>query len=129
MMHRCFRIPGLALVLFLLSSPGLRSQPFGLESRNAPGPYLDGSIPPVAPALSGNWSTVIAFTNLTFLNAVGLTYLPGTSKLVVWEREGRVYHFDNLPGATSKTLVLNITNQCQGWDDSGLLGVAFHPGF
>jgi uncharacterized repeat protein (TIGR03806 family) len=24
---------------------------------------------------------------------------------------------------------LDIHNQCQGWDDSGLLGVAFHPGF
>ncbi len=25
--------------------------------------------------------------------------------------------------------MLDLSNQCQGWDDSGLLGVAFHPGF
>ena len=25
--------------------------------------------------------------------------------------------------------MLDISNQCQGWDDSGLLGIAFHPGF
>src|SRR5262245_11826983 len=105
------------------------AQPHGLSSRPAVGPFLNGTLPPAAPLLSGNWSAVVAFPNLTFLNAVGLTHLPGTTKLVVWEREGRVYHFDNLPGATTKALVLNITNQCQGWDDSGLLGVAFHPGF
>src|SRR5262245_56470522 len=105
------------------------AQPYGLESRPLVGAFLDGAVPEVAPTLSGNWSAVVAFTNLTFLNAVGLTHMPGTTKLIVWEREGRIYHFENNPGVATRTLVLNITNQCQGWDDSGLLGVAFHPGF
>ena len=55
--------------------------------------------------------------------------MPGTDELCVWEREGRVWSFQNSPGATEKKLVLDIHNQCQGWDDSGLLGIAFHPGF
>ncbi|MDB6027165.1 MAG: hypothetical protein JWM68_3388 [Verrucomicrobiales bacterium] len=71
----------------------------------------------------------VAFTNLTFTNAVGVTAVPGTNQLCVWEREGRVWSFLNNPAALTRTLVLNITNQCQGWDDSGLLGLAFHPGF
>ena len=33
------------------------------------------------------------------------------------------------PARREKKLVLDISNQCQGWDDSGLLGIAFHPGF
>ena len=37
--------------------------------------------------------------------------------------------FENASGVTEKKLVLDISNQCQGWDDSGLLGIAFHPGF
>lgn len=119
----------LSSVVMLVGARIASAQPYGLEARPAVGPFLNGSLPEVAPTLSGNWSTVVAFPNLTFLNAVGLTYMPGTTRLVVWEREGRVYHFENTPGVTAKTLVLNITNQCQGWDDSGLLGLAFHPGF
>ena len=86
-------------------------------------------MPETAPGISGNWSAVVAFPNLLFTNAVGLTSVPGTDQLCVWEREGRIWTFENDPGATQKKLVLDIHNQCQGWDDSGLLGVAFHPGF
>ena len=86
-------------------------------------------MPETAPGISGDWSAVVAFTNLLFTNAVGLTSVPGTDELCVWEREGRVWTFENYPGATQKKLVLDVHNQCQGWDDSGLLGVAFHPGF
>ena len=86
-------------------------------------------MPEAAPVISGNWSVVVAFTNLMFTNALGIVAVPGTTKLVVWEREGRVYSFDNAPSASSKTLVLDIHNQCQGWDDSGLLNLVFHPGF
>lgn len=102
---------------------------YGLNSRPAIGPFLNGSMPEVAPAISGNWSAVVAFTNLLFTNSVGLAPGPGTDLLCVWEREGRVWTFRNMPGATEKKLVLDVHNQCQGWDDSGLLGVAFHPGF
>ena len=86
-------------------------------------------MPEVAPAISGNWTAVNAFTNLLFTNSVGITSIPGTDELCVWEREGRIWSFQNAPGATTKKLVLDIHNQCQGWDDSGLLGIAFHPGF
>ena len=105
------------------------AQPYGLDSRPAVGPFLDNVMPESAPTISGNWSAVVAFTNLTFTNSIGLTYVPGTSKLVVWEREGRIWSFTNDPSANSKTLVLDISSQCQGWDDSGLLNLAFHPGF
>jgi glucose/arabinose dehydrogenase len=48
---------------------------------------------------------------------------------VVWEREGRVYWFENNPATATKTLILDVSSVCQGWDDSGLLGLAFHPSF
>jgi len=72
---------------------------------------------------------VPAFPRLTFLNPVGLTFAPGTSRLYVWEREGRVWSFENNPSASQKRLVLDLSKQCQGWDDSGLLGLVFHPDF
>ncbi|HTQ50028.1 MAG TPA: PQQ-dependent sugar dehydrogenase [Candidatus Acidoferrales bacterium] len=103
--------------------------PYGLDSRPAIGPFLNGTMPETAPGISGDWSAVVAFPNLLFTNSVGLTFVPGSDQLCVWEREGRVWTFENDPGTTQKKLVLDLSNQCQGWDDSGLLGVAFHPGF
>src|SRR5688500_19091404 len=104
-------------------------QPYGLSTRPNVGPFLNNNVPAAAPLLSSNWSTVVAFPNLLFTNAVGLAPMPGTTRLVVWEREGRIFHFENSASTSSKTLVLNIANKCQSWDDSGLLGVDIHPGF
>lgn len=107
----------------------MSAQPSGLNSRPAVGPFLDNVMPEYVPLVSGNWSAVVAFPDLVFTNAVGLTHVPGTNRLCVWEREGRAWTFNNASNTTQKTLVLDISNQCQGWDDSGLLGLAFHPGF
>ncbi len=127
-MHRSI----LALVAFLLLVAGRESakaQAYGLNSRPNVGAYLDGVMPPQPPVLATNWSTVVAFPNLTFLNPLGVLPMPGTTKLVVWEREGRIYHFENTPAVAAKTLIVDFSSFCQGWDDSGLLGVAFHPQF
>ena len=69
------------------------------------------------------------FPNLTFLNPLGILPMPGTNKLVVWGREGYVWSFDNDPNAAAKTLMLDLHTVCQGWDDQGLLALAFHPNF
>jgi uncharacterized repeat protein (TIGR03806 family) len=126
-------ILSLALLGSLVSSAGskpvIAEKSYGLTNRPAVGAFLNGVLPEVAPTISGNWTAVNAFTNLLFTNSVGLTSIPGTDQLCVWEREGRIWSFQNSPGATDKKLVLDIHNQCQGWDDSGLLGIAFHPGF
>lgn len=103
--------------------------PPALTNRPAIGPFLNGLLPEVAPTISGNWRAVNAFPHLRFTNSVGLAAIPGTDELCVWEREGRIWSFANDPQTTEKKLVLDISRQCQGWDDSGLLGVAFHPGF
>lgn len=105
------------------------AKPYGLDSRPNVGVFLNGAMPETAPAISGNWSAVVAFTNLVFTNAVGLIFVPDSNQLCVWEREGRVWTFENSPNVAQKKLILDIHNQCQGWDDSGLLGVTFHPGF
>ena len=125
--RRMKRIAAICAGLVLVSHAF--AQPYGLNTRPPIAPFLNSNVPPAAPPLSTNWSTVVAFPNLLFTNAVGLAPMPGTNRLVVWEREGRIYHFSTNANTSTKTLILNIANQCQGWDDSGLLGVAFHPGF
>jgi len=112
----------------------VQAQQYGLTSRPSFTAY-HGTLPATAPTFSGSWSTVEAFPSITFLNALGITELPGQAsnnrRMVVWEREGRVYSFPKSASAnnTQKTLMLDISNKCQGWDDSGLLALAFHPGF
>ena len=107
----------------------VRAQPYGLTSRANLAPFLNGVLPPAAPVVSGSWSAVPAFPSLLFTNPIGLSPVPGTNLLCVWEREGRVWSFVNVSNVTQKKLVLDIHNQCQGWGDCGLLGMAFHPGF
>ena len=122
----------LSFFLAALTAPAKTDAPaaaYGLKARPSVAPFLNGAMPEIAPAISGNWSAVVAFPNLTFTNSVGLTAVPGTDQLCVWEREGRVWTFPNDRNTTDKKLVIDVSNQCQGWDDSGLLGVAFHPGF
>jgi hypothetical protein len=103
-----------------------------LITRPTVGPYFDQIFPPAPPTL-GNWSVVEAYPSLTFQNPLRIMEVPGgiggTRKMVVWEREGRVYLFNHESATSSKTRILDISKQCQGWDDSGLLGLAFHPDF
>src|SRR5438105_1278526 len=77
------------LLYFALVSAGLVAgvaQPYGLASRPLIGPFLNEVMPQSAPGISGAWSTVPAFPNIFFTNAVGLIPVPGTNRLCVWER-------------------------------------------
>jgi uncharacterized repeat protein (TIGR03806 family) len=124
-------LPTLALLGGLVFSAG--AKPYGLNSRPQVSAFLNGAMPETAPAISGNWSAVVAFPNLLFTNSVGLTFVPestiSSNQLCVWEREGKIWTFENSSNVAQKKLVLDLSDECQGWDDSGLLGVAFHPGF
>ena len=115
--------------LLLAVSVICHAQPYGLARRPAIGSFLNNVMPEAAPVVSANWSLVPAFPNLYFTNALGFTHVPGTNLFCVWEREGRVWFFPTNANTTQKWLVLDISPQCQGWDDSGLLNLAFHPGF
>jgi|GEM_PF-6522346 len=101
----------------------------GTNSRPPMAAFLNNIMPETAPTTSANWAVVPAFPNLVFTNLLGVIAVPGTNLLCAIEREGRVWTFVNDSNATAKTLVLDISNQCQGWDDSGLLNLVFHPGF
>jgi uncharacterized repeat protein (TIGR03806 family) len=79
--------------------------------------------------LPGDWRLKPAFTAIGWDDPVSLQQAPGTSYLVVSEREGRLFAFEHRPDVGEKHLVLDLSAHNQGEDDSGLLGVAFHPEF
>ncbi|HXJ55105.1 MAG TPA: PQQ-dependent sugar dehydrogenase [Verrucomicrobiae bacterium] len=124
---RCLVVLG----LFLDSITIGQGQSYGLDSRAPIGPLLNSALPGIPPGLvsGGGWSTVPAFPNLTFANPVALVAEPRTRRLFVCGREGLIHFFENDPATATKTLFLDIRARTQGYDDCGLLGMAFHPEF
>lgn len=128
---KCFSgMPGRGVwsggVLSLLLAGQLWAQPYGLNDRPVVGAFLNGQLPPAAQSAVG-WSVVEAFPNVTFDDPVCLLPEPGTNRLYICERQGKVYFFENDSGTTTKTLFLDLSAMTQGYDDCGLIGMAFHP--
>ena len=76
---------------------------------------------------AGAWQTVKAFPNLTFATPTFLVAEPASNRLLVGGDQGVIWAFDNNPNTTTKTVYLDLTAHCQGFNGSGLLGLAFHP--
>jgi uncharacterized repeat protein (TIGR03806 family) len=117
------------VLLWLGIIPAGATIPYGLDSRGPVGPFLNNTLPPAASGASGSWMTVQAFPNLTFEDPTFLTFAPRTNLLYVCGRQGTIWVFQNDPNTATKTEFLNLTNRNQGYDDCGLLGMAFHPEF
>lgn len=113
------------MLLCALNAPGAPA--YGLDLRAAIGAFLNHTVPPVL--AEGEWSAVSAFPNLVFPDPIGFVQAPGSSQFYVYCRGGQIYFFDNNPGTSTRTLFLDISARTQGWDDCGLLGLAFHPQF
>ncbi|MCX6854672.1 MAG: PQQ-dependent sugar dehydrogenase [Verrucomicrobia bacterium] len=124
----------------------VQAQTYGIATRPSFTAFNGGTLPANLPTFSGSWSAVPAFPNLTFQNSMGIHEMPGqpanARKLVVYEREGKLWSIPRPSPSnavapftaaelnnTHKTLLIDLTNQCQGWDDSGFLSMAFHPNF
>lgn len=121
---RLARAVPVALILFLLG-PGRAP---GEDPKRA-APYLGGRLPAQAPREQDLWTLVSAFPHLTFKDMTGLVSAPRSKRLYVTSRQGLVWWFENDAAAKEKKVFLDLTAHCQGWDDSGLLGLAFHPEF
>ncbi len=120
----------LLLVPALLAAPRAPAQLPGLDSPQAIGAYLGGSLPSLTPGIgTGEWEVVDAFPNLTFLDPVYLLPEPAGSRLFVVGKPGMVYSFPNdsaaVPGAV-KT-VLDIRTKVRLGGDTGMVNMAFHP--
>lgn len=87
------------------------------------------SLPPSLEVAAPGWTTVEAFPALTFDDPLSFGPAPGTDQIVVTEREGKVYAFENDPTTRTKTLILDLSGQNQGELDSGLQSLVFHPEF
>lgn len=67
------------------------------------------------------YRTKLAFPKLKFLEPLAMTAIPGTNRLLVVERHGKLYAFDNTPGVEKVDLLIDL--------GKATYGAAFHPEF
>ncbi len=77
---------------------------------------VHGSPDPPSP-----YRTEVAFTNLKFDEPLSMARVPGSDRLAIAERWGKVFVFDNQRGADKKQLLVDV--------DRMVIGLAFHPNF
>jgi len=92
---------------------------------------------PIGTFLNGNFSDITAadspyrpaFPNLTFDSPLTFTDVPNSNVLIVGQRNGEIYWFENDETVTTKNLVADLSNDVGVVWDGGFLGLAIHPQF
>jgi uncharacterized repeat protein (TIGR03806 family) len=113
-----------------LSVPTGTAAQGGLDHAVPAGPYLNGSLPSLAPgSVDGSWALENAFPALTFTDPIQMLPVPGTYSLLVAEKIGRLQVIASDPDTAIKTTILDISPSVSSLNESGILGVALHPQF
>ncbi len=121
-----------SVILGLLVATGsLCAQPYGLDEPQPIGAYLNNVFPHTTPSSSASWNTEVAFTNITFDQPIFMLPYPGTNRLVMVHKTGRITTFPNRRNVLPAEEVpfLDISSRTFTVSDSGLTGCAFHPEF
>ncbi|MEY4569939.1 MAG: hypothetical protein RLZZ398_1378 [Verrucomicrobiota bacterium] len=130
---RCISVLGgiFAAVALLGFAPRAEAQSSGLDAPQPVGPFLNGVFPSVAPGLATGWSTENAFPNLTFIDPLWLTPIPGSTNLLLVGKNGQIWRFPNNPATTQAQVVkvLDRVSTTQVSEDQGFYSLVFHPQF
>ncbi|WNJ17714.1 PA14 domain-containing protein [Pontibacter sp. G13] len=108
-----------ALPMAILSS--------GLDQAEPVGPYLNGVFPSSTPSGVVSWEVERAFPDLTFDDMIFMLPMPGTDQLIVGQRNGMVYQFDQGAPNPQKAVFADLADQTAMVWDGGMFGMAFHP--
>ncbi|HMP83138.1 MAG TPA: PQQ-dependent sugar dehydrogenase [Verrucomicrobiota bacterium] len=91
------------------------------------------NMPAVPGSFGYTFTNAFPFPGMVFTNPVCIASAPGeTNRLFILEKSGRIIVITNL-AAPNRTVFLNMTARVNTtlntWDERGLLGLAFHPGY
>ncbi|WP_193211045.1 Ig-like domain-containing protein [Luteolibacter marinus] len=129
---RAIRFPLFAAAcLFSAGISCLPAQVGGLDTPHAVAPFFNGTFPVSAPGSASGWDTENAFPNLTFVDPLWLTEVPGTNDLLLVGKNGQLWRFENDPAVTQGEVVkvLEWEAKTQSSEDQGFYSLVFHPGF
>lgn len=118
-------------VLGLLPWNPVLAQGGGLDAPQPVGAFFNGTFPTAAPGQSTGWQTENAFPNLTFVDPLWLTEIPGMNEFLLVGKNGQLWRFANNPAVTQAqvTKVLEWVANTQSSEDQGFYSLAFHPEF
>ena len=118
----------LSFLALLLTHPAHAG---GLDSAQPVAAYLNGAFPETVPAEVSGWTTVNAFPNLTFVEPLHLSEIPGGNELLLVCKNGRIWRFENDPATVQSGVVgvLDWSAHTQTGDDMGFYSLSFHPEF
>ncbi len=107
------------------------AQSSGLDAPKPVAPFFNGVFPSVAPGQATGWSTENAFPNLTFIDPLWLTPIPGSTNLLLVGKNGQIWRFPNSPATTQAQVVkvLDRVSTTQVSEDQGFYSLVFHPQF
>ena len=71
----------------------------------------------------------IAFPNIRFDSPLTFNAISDQNKIVVGQRDGKIYWFDNDRNTLNKNLLADLSNEVGVVWDGGFLGLAIHPDF
>lgn len=117
--------------MVLLSGLAATAQTGGLNAPQAVGAYFNNTFPTTAPGLATGWSTENAFPNLTFVDPLWLTPIPGGNDLLLVGKNGQLWRFAKNPAVTQGQVVkvLEWVSKTQSSEDQGFYSLVFHPQF
>lgn len=100
----------------------------GLNAPEPLGKYLNNAFPAVVTQASGVPYEPV-FQNLTFDSPLTFNELPTDDKIVIGQRNGKIYWFDKDPDVAQKNMLLDLSSKVGVVWDGGFLGLTFHPEF
>jgi uncharacterized repeat protein (TIGR03806 family) len=132
-LHRRFSVPFLvatcvAAITFFYPTIS-HAADYGLDAPKAIGAYLDGKFPPQAPGASGGWVVQRVYPNIAANLPTFCGVYPGTNKLLIVEKDGRILKFENNQASNTTEVFLDIRSRVYSNSDSGMTYFAFHPEF
>ncbi len=98
----------------------------GLDTAEPVGAYLNGSFPSVLPE---GRPYVPVFPNIQFSSPLTFNEVPNANKIIVGQRDGKIFWFDKEPNVSIKHTMLDLSNKVGVVWDGGFLGMALHPQF
>ncbi len=98
----------------------------GLDNPEPMGSYLNGNFPGILPQ---GLPYEPVFPNLTFNSPLTFNEVPSGDKIIVGQRDGRIFSFDKNPNVSTKNLMIDLSDKVGVVWDGGFLGLALHPQF
>ncbi|MRI00429.1 T9SS type A sorting domain-containing protein [Kriegella sp. EG-1] len=118
------------VAILLLSIILMSAVPFifgsGLTKAEPIGKYLNGNFPGSLPQ---GLPYQPVFPNITFDSPLTFNEVPNSNKIIIGQRDGKIFWFDKDPNVTVKNSMIDLSEKVGLVWDGGFLGLALHPQF